>query len=460
MQSKTIMKVGFPDTGALICPGRGICCGHSAISMETALKKRIGWAVLLVFLQGAAVLAVPSNDNFSNRLTLSPSGATETIGDNTGATLEASEPIPAGFTAATYQATAWWNFSPAAFEGWYQIETTGSTIDTVLAVWTGLSYTEPLTLVHVNDEAAPGSGVSRILFFASPSVSYRISVASRSAARGSVTLRAFSISDPFASVTAAQFSPTTVNVGGAPATVTATLTIVSDFDVDSGELKLFNPAGGVVATAPVSSANRTDPFDSFYVVPITLPANSPAGAYRWSVSLQTEGFTSNPNSSHGWEAASPYPTGALKSINVISDSYSRWLTANSMTGPTSLRAADFDSDGSKNLIEFAFGTDPRNAMQLPFTLSGNSITGGLPVVKIVGSGGQRRLRIEFVRRVNDPTLTYTPQFGDDPTNLSALTPPPTETVLGANSEFEVVAVEDQIFVPARPRRFGRVSVTQ
>ena len=427
--------------------------------MKTALKRSVGWVGLLVVCKASIVLAVPSNDHFADRLTLPPSGSAVTI-DNTGATLEGSEPIPAGYTASTYQATAWWSFSPAAFEGWYLIETTGSAIDTVLAIWTGLNYSEPLTLVHVNDETASGAGVSRILFFASPSVSYKISVASRSAARGSVTLRAFSISDPFAEVTAAQFAPATVNVGGAPAIVTATLSIVSGFDVDSGELKLFNSAGVVVATAPVSSLNRTDPFEVFYSVPITLPANTPAGVYRWSVSLQTNVPTSNPNSSHGWEAASPYPTGAPRSINVISDSYLRWLTANSMTGPTSLRAADFDSDGSKNLVEFAFGADPRSAKQIPFLLSGNKITGGMPVVTIVGTGDQQRLRIEFVRRINDPTLTYTPQFGDDPTSLSALIPPPTETVIGADAEFEIVAVEDQIFVPARPRRFGRVSVTQ
>lgn len=421
---------------------------------------RVFLLALALICQTTAILAVPANDNFAASAVLSPSGSATSI-NNTGATLEVGEPIPGGYSASSYQATAWWNFQPAGFDGWYQIETAGSTIDTVLAIWTGTNFSTPLTLVHVNDEAAPGSGVSMIRFFAKASVQYKISVASRTAARGTVALKAFSIGfdGAFADVTAAQFSPLTVNVGGASATTTLALTIVTTSDVDSGQLTLFGPSGAVVATAPVSSANRPDPFADDYLVSITLPANSAPGAYRWSVSLHTNTVTSFPDASHGWEAMSPFPDGAPQSINVISDSYALWLSANSMTGAASVRSGDYDNDGSKNLAEFAFGSDPRVDTQQFLQGSGNTITQtGLPVVTTTGTGDQQRLRVEFVRRLNDPSLTYTVQFSDDLVNWSNATNAP--VVQATNASFEAVAVEDVISIPAKARRYGRVSVTQ
>lgn len=428
-------------------------------SMKNALIKRTTAVVLAVLSQSAALLAVPANDNFAARAVLSPSGALTTI-NNSGASLEAEEPVPSGYTASTYQATAWWSFSPAAFDGWYQIETTGSTVDTVLAIWTGSSFAFPLTLVHVNDEAAPGSGSSMIRFFASAAVSYKISVASRSSARGTVALKATTLGDgPFASLIDAAFSPLTVNVGGAPAATTATVTIDTSYSVDSGQLRLFDPAGSVVATAAFSSANLIDPFGMDYAIPITLPANSTPGGYRWSVSFHTNSITSFPDGAHGWEALSPVPAGAPQTVTVISDSYANWLAANSMSGADSVRNADYDNDGSKNLIEFACGSNPRSPVVQAVQHSGGTITQtGLPVVSTVGSGDQQHLRIEFVRRLNDPSLTYTVEFSDDLASWTSAANAP--VVVATSTSFEIVAVEDVVTIPAKTRRHARVRVTQ
>jgi hypothetical protein len=83
---------------------------------------------------------------------------------------------------------------------------------------------------------------------------------------------------------------------------------------------------------------------------------------------------------------------------------------------------------------------------------------GLPVVTTVGTGDQQRLRVEFVRRLNDPSLTYTVQFSDDLVNWSNATNIP--VVQASNASFEAVAVEDAILVPVKIRRYARVSVSQ
>ena len=130
-----------------------------------------------------------------------------------------------------------------------------------------------------------------------------------------------------------------------------------------------------------------------------------------------------------------------------------------MTGPDSARNADYDLDGLKNLVEFACGTDPRAGSHSYLTLSGNTITRvGLPVITTTGEGDQKRLRVEFVRRLNDPSITYTVQFSDDLMNWTNAADAP--SVIATSLAFEALAVEDTVFVPAKTRRFGRVRVVQ
>lgn len=416
-------------------------------------------AALLAALSVTSVFAVPANDNYASRALLNPSGAATSI-NNTGATLESGEPIPGGYPASSYQATAWWDFN-AVFDGWYQIETTGSTINTVLAIWTGDAFSSPLVLLHVNDEASSGSGSSLIYFHAQTGVTYRVSVASRTSARGTVMLQAsYRDSEVPAEVTAGQFSPDTVNVGGAIGSTTLAVAIQQNSLVfDSGLLTLFDPTGAAAATAAFTAAHQPDPFDPTFFIPITIPANSPVGNYRWNVSFRSSNGSGYVYGSHGWEAKTPLPDGTAQTIAVISDSYANWLTANSMTGSGSTRSADYDRDGVENLVEFAFGTDPRASSQGPFVLSGNSLTrNGMPVATMAGSGGQMRLRIEFVRRLNDSSLTYTVQFSDDLVNWTNAAN--ASSLIGSSLGFEAVAVEDTVIIPARMRRYGRVVVTQ
>ena len=435
----------------------------------------------LFFCCSAVVLdAAPVNDNFAARLTLNDS-VTATA-SNVDGTLEASEPIPTGFTSATYQSTIWWQWTPSTINPtqWYEIHTVGSEVsagvplDTVVSVWTGNSYTVApvLAIVHVNDQAVNDDGtrstsVSRIRFLATNGANYKIAVASRTAARGTVKLTALPIPAPFSQMTEPNFSngfappisfsPTSPNVATAvPLTVDVRL---AGSTIGSGLFTLYTPSNAVLATTPFSNANLISgfPANGVYRVTLNLPQNSPTGACRWGLIVTfTDGTKS---SAFGWEGLLPLSLSTASSVTLINDSYAAWLTSNGMTGTTSTRGADYDGDGLKNLVEFAFGCDPKSGISQNLVLSGNSIASvGLPVIATTGTGDQTRLRVQFVRRLNDSSVSYTVQFSDDLVNWSNATNSP--NVIGSNASFEVVSVDDDVFVPAKTLRFGRVQVTQ
>lgn len=106
--------------------------------------------------------------------------------------------------------------------------------------------------------------------------------------------------------------------------------------------------------------------------------------------------------------------------------------------------ADPDGDGSPNLLEYAFGSDPF----MP--------AAGTPVVSVVP--GDERLRLSFYRRkaATQPGITYTAEFsatlasGDWQQSASVV------SVVSIDSGWEWVTIQDSLTV-ARAR-FGRVRV--
>lgn len=121
-------------------------------------------------------------------------------------------------------------------------------------------------------------------------------------------------------------------------------------------------------------------------------------------------------------------------------------------------SADPDGDGVPSLIEHAFNLAPKTA-GLPLRLvAGAGSTAGLPAVDLVNSGpGQRRLRLEYLRRV-DAGLTYTPQFAGGLTPADWLPASNPVTVTPINANWERCVVEDSQSTPGAARRFGRVVV--
>lgn len=430
--------------------------------MRFSLLRVLAVAAVLAVTPGLS-FAAPANDDLGAAAELPPSGPA-TLGGNVGATLEAGEPVPAGYSPASYHSTAWWWLELAAGESaWYEVETAGSTFDTVLSIWIGDDYTSPLTLVHVNDDAAGSSGgSSRIRFLAQPFTVYKVAVASRAPAQqGDVAIRAFSSPPgPFARVTAASL-PATVDLAPGPGSVTATLSIEANQEIASGEFRLYGPGGSIVATTPFSAANRTagNVVAGTYQVTASLPQASPTGLYRWQLAM-TSVLGSFYQSSYGWEGQTPLPAGATQSLNVIKAvTYATWAAENNLTGPGSAAGEDYDGDGISNLEEFALGLNPREAAVITLAATPALLARpGLPRVILTGTGQEQKLRVEYPRRIADPGLTYTVQFSSDLVNWSNATE--TAAAISSDGTFEAMAVEDTRTLATDKRRFARVKIVR
>src|SRR5207248_6373361 len=97
-------------------------------------------------LAGNVGRAAPANDNFASAQVLSGKFGTLTA-DNTAATVETGEPNHAGLPP---KASVWYQWT-ATEEGPVEFDTYNSSIDTVLAVYTGSTLAN-LNMVVANDD--------------------------------------------------------------------------------------------------------------------------------------------------------------------------------------------------------------------------------------------------------------------------------------------------------------------
>jgi Zn-dependent metalloprotease len=109
------------------------------------------------------------NDRFSSRISIDAGGGTVT-GINVGATKESGEPNHAGNVGGK---SLWWTWTPTAPCN-IQIDTIGSSFDTILGVYTGDSVSA-LTTVASDDESG-GYGTSEVKFTAAAGTAYQIAV--------------------------------------------------------------------------------------------------------------------------------------------------------------------------------------------------------------------------------------------------------------------------------------------
>ena len=142
--------------------------------------------------------------------------------------------------------------------------------------------------------------------------------------------------------------------------------------------------------------------------------------------------------------------------------YTDWsyLSFDAVGATNTLQVDDFDSDGTANLFEFAFGTDPTISQSNAITLAAGVITQhGAPTTLATNTGTSVNFQALFGRRKSylDAGLTYTVQFSADLTTwVSSATVP---TVLADDGSIEAVAVPYPFFVNGRKTRFFRVMVT-
>ena len=133
-------------------------------------------------------LAAPVNNNFANRTSISGTSATVT-GTNVGATKESGEPNPVGNSGGK---SVWWTWT-APSSGSVQIDTIGSSFDTILGVYTGSSVSSLTTIA--SDDDSGGNLTSKVTFNAVAGTSYQIAVDGysygSSAASGNITLHVY-----------------------------------------------------------------------------------------------------------------------------------------------------------------------------------------------------------------------------------------------------------------------------
>jgi hypothetical protein len=134
------------------------------------------YALHLQFVSGA-----PVNDLFANATVLTGPDPTA-AGANINATIEPGEPRHAGFPTWP---SVWWSWTAPA-SGTMTFSTSGSSIDTILAVYTGSSFDQP-GYVGSNDDG-PTDRTSSLSFWATAGVTYRIAVDGYLGATGNILL--------------------------------------------------------------------------------------------------------------------------------------------------------------------------------------------------------------------------------------------------------------------------------
>ncbi len=126
--------------------------------------------------------AAPANDLFANAQSMAGPTGTAT-GSNVGATKESGEPNHAGNAGG---ASIWYRWVATATAP-VTIDTSGSSFDTLLGVYTG-SAVNQLTTIASSDDVSKQDLTSKVTFTPVPGTTYRVAVDGYNAASGSVTL--------------------------------------------------------------------------------------------------------------------------------------------------------------------------------------------------------------------------------------------------------------------------------
>lgn len=131
-----------------------------------------------------AIFPPPPNDAFIDGVTLSTTSGSQTL-DNRYASKEIDEPDHAGNTGGT---SVWWRWTPSqdsTVRTTLRLTTAGSTINTLLAVYTGDSVS---ALAPVAAASSPEGGPATLAVQAAAGVTYAIAVDGRDGAGGSLSL--------------------------------------------------------------------------------------------------------------------------------------------------------------------------------------------------------------------------------------------------------------------------------
>ncbi len=216
-----------------------------------------------------------AHDMFADARALLDAGDTA-LGTNVGASGEAGEPTHVN--ASGTNSSVWFRWRPSA-SGVVQIDTIGSSFDTVMAIYTGSSVT---SLSKVGDDDDSGEdGTSKVTFSAISGVVYYIAVGSYGSSRGVINLNARVISPtgtakspqtitfappPFVSYGDDAFLLSANASSGLPVAFELVSSVPANIASLSGSNLTINGAGtvtirasqaGSIAYKPATSATRT-----------------------------------------------------------------------------------------------------------------------------------------------------------------------------------------------------------
>ncbi|MGA1530961.1 MAG: hypothetical protein ACO398_09490, partial [Kiritimatiellia bacterium] len=136
--------------------------------------------------------------------------------------------------------------------------------------------------------------------------------------------------------------------------------------------------------------------------------------------------------------------------------YAQWVYEQSLNGAGALPDAMPTGDGVANLMRYASNL---GAWEPAATLVPGAGTRGLPDMRTSGTGGVLRLRVEYLRRLNDSNLIYQVQFAPDLRSQglweNAIS---SATRTAIDADWERVVVEDHVAGANATSRFSRVKV--
>jgi uncharacterized repeat protein (TIGR01451 family) len=244
-------------------------------------------------------------------------------------------------------------------------------------------------------------------------------------------------------ITATNASPDLL-LTGAPLTVT-----IEETNTASASGTFSDADGDTVTFTSTSGGN---PFGS---------VSGNAGTWQWNY----------PNAAPGTYTVRVTGTDSLGatdfvefSVVVKANPYLAWAASNGLTGPDSGINDDFDSDGIANLLEWAFGTDPK--VSSPQALDAPVVGGvrtlnqrGKPFNEIVNTTAAPDLKVLFMRRVSHAAdgLSYFVEFSADLATWHTSSAVP--QVLLADGAYELCSVPYPFFLPNGGKaRYFRVRV--
>ncbi len=244
-------------------------------------------------------VAAPANNNFASRINLGSVATVDTTGTNVGATLEANELTYGGLAGAS----VWYEWTAPA-TGWTTIHTSGTELDTVIALYTGTTLAG-LTELGFNDSSSrngdTGNDASRLVFMAQSGTSYKIAVAGYASTgyapdRDTFQLHIAAEPTPDFFVTAMSFTPASANVTTATKDVNLQISVTSTAPLFSAggegylDGTLLSPSqqrygNGVDIYYQATDRTSGSSTNGTYVRTATIPRYVTAGS--WSLRLGT-----------------------------------------------------------------------------------------------------------------------------------------------------------------------------